>query len=109
MQRRVKSLRSVMHDGESDFTAAKCSGSQILLLHHATGSQILLLQHAAGSERKKFKDACCSGSQFLPLHNSAGCQFGSEESSLKILEDFLGSERDNHVKNHYPIPAIIMY
>jgi hypothetical protein len=32
-----------------------------------------------------------AGSQILPPHDAAGSQFGSGESSLKTLEDSLGS------------------
>jgi hypothetical protein len=69
MQQGDKSCRYILHD---------VAGSQIFPLHFAAGSQILLLYDATGS-------------QILLPHDAAGSQFGIGESSLKTLEDSLGS------------------
>ncbi len=81
---------------EEIFLLPDAAGSQIFLLHFAAGSQISLLYFAAGSHILPLHDAV--GSQILPPHDAAESQFGSGESSLKTLEDYLGPESDNHVK-----------
>jgi hypothetical protein len=83
MKRGVKSYRCKIQRGVKE----KISGNISLLqdavvrfhlpLHDAAGSQILLPHNAAGS-------------QILQPYHAAGSQFGSGDSSLKTLEDFLG-------------------
>jgi hypothetical protein len=57
------------------------------ILHDVAGSQMFPLHFAAGSQILSLYDA--AGSQILLLHDAAGSHFGSRESSLKTLEDFL--------------------
>ncbi len=64
-------------------------GSQTFLLNFEAGSQIFPLHDAAASQILLLHDAAAS--QIFLLHDAAGNQFGSGESSLKTLEDSLGT------------------
>jgi hypothetical protein len=85
LQRGVKSLCCVMQREVKSMIVAEIFKSSYCMLLRGDACMLYLV---VGSQISPLNDA--AGGQILLPHDAAGSSFGSGESSLKTLEDFLG-------------------